>query len=410
MINVVHFSTADIIGGSARSAWRIHQSLVRLGATSHMLVRHKASQDPSVDTTHGGGLTEWADRVALRLGDRLGRQYAWAASTTRVLAHPWVKQADVIQLYNTHGGTLATPAIAQLAQVKPLVWRLSDMWPVTGHCAYTGTCPGWQTGCAPCPDLASYPAIGIDRAGALWEQKRQLFANSAITLVAPSSWAEDILRASPLTAHLAIKRIPNGIDLSAFSPGDQAHARAELGIEHPGPLILFSAHVADNNPRKGSELLKSALNQLGSVHGAAVLVVGQDGQKWQGQIPLPVFATGYLNDPAKILAANRAADIMVAPSAVENLPNTVIEAMAAGLPVVAFDAGGMKDAVIDRHTGLLVPLGQANALAYALTGLLENLELQQRLGANARAHALAEFDAAVEADRFMRLYGELARL
>jgi glycosyltransferase involved in cell wall biosynthesis len=372
-----------------------------------MLVHHKASDDPTVDTTHGGGLTEKADRIALRLGDRLGRQYAWMASTRRVLSHPWVQDTDVIQLFNTHTGTLATPTIAKLARIKPVVWRLSDMWLATGHCAYAGDCPGWRTGCSPCPDLNSYPAIGIDRAGQLWEQKRRLFASSRITLVAPSSWAEEIVRTSPLTAHLPVRRIPNGIDLSRFSPGDKAQARASLGIPHAGPLILFSAQVADDNPRKGSELLKKALHGLGPAPGTGVLVVGHGGEKWQGQIPLPVFATGYLNDPALILAANRAADIMVAPSAVENLPNTVIEAMATSLPIVAFNAGGMKDAVIAGQTGLLAPVGDAEALAQALASLLGDAQSRRRMGDNARLHALAEFDMAVEAERFIALYKEL---
>src|SRR4051794_6328025 len=133
-----------------------------------MLVGTKASDDPDVDTVHGGGARRLADRVADEAGARLGLQYLWYPSMARVLRHPWLRDADVVQLYNTHGGYFSHRLLPTLAARAPVVWRLSDMWALTGHCAYAGPCERWREGCGACPDLAAYPPLPRDTTALLW--------------------------------------------------------------------------------------------------------------------------------------------------------------------------------------------------------------------------------------------------
>ena len=170
-MNIVHFSTSDSEGGSARSARRIHETLRRLGHQSHMLVGTKASHDPDAATVHGGGARRILDRLADEATLRLGLQYLWYPSGTRILAQPWVRDAAIIQIYNTHGGYLSHRLLPDLARLAPVVWRLSDMWAMTGHCAYAGPCERWRQGCGRCPDLARYPALPVDTTALLWRVK-----------------------------------------------------------------------------------------------------------------------------------------------------------------------------------------------------------------------------------------------
>ena len=86
----------------------------------------------------------------------------------------------------------------------------------------------------------------------------------------------------------------------------------------------------------------------------------------------------------------------------EGFPVSVLEAMAAGLPVVATDVGGVAEAVEDGETGLLVPATDAEALARALERLLADGELRRRLGAAGRARALSLFDSRAIARRTRR--------
>jgi glycosyltransferase involved in cell wall biosynthesis len=406
-MSVVHFSTADGEGGSARSAHRIHSGLRRRGHRSRMLVKYKVLDDPDVDTVSGGGFLRRCDDIADRVTWRLGLQYQVVPSALRVLRHPWLRQADIIQLYNTHGSYFAPWMLPALARRGPLVWRLSDMWPVTGHCAYSAGCDRWQHGCGACPDLLTYPAIGIDTTALLWRQKQRIYRRAEFSVVAPSSWIEAIARRSPLLAQANIHRIPNGLDMTAFHPGNREAARQHFGVPSGRTAILFAPHVAGNNPRKGSDLLEAALHRLGPRDDVVLLVAGVGAQQWVGRVPQDVIALGYLREDRLMAMANAACDFVVVSSAVENLPNGVLEAFACERPVVAFDSGGMRDAVRDGEAGVLVPPLDVAALADALARTIADVAGRQAMGERALALAKREFSAEVEVARFEALYASL---
>jgi glycosyltransferase involved in cell wall biosynthesis len=405
-LSVVHFSTADTLGGSARSAYRIHSGLRARGHRSRMLVGIRASQDPDVDTVWRGELGRLANRLADEVTRRTGHQYAFFPSTRRVLSHPWVREAAVIQLFNTHGGYFQTTMLRALSSRAPLVWRLSDMWPLTGHCAYSGGCERWRIGCGECPDLQTWPAIERDTTARLWRIKESVYRRSRITVVAPSSWTERLAKESPLLSRFRVVRIPNGIDLGRFAPGERAAARAELGIEPRAKVVLFVAHGLDANERKGSDDAIAALNRLGKKD-VVVLLAGDGGETWAARLSLQVRRLGFITDERRLAKVYAAGDVLLAPSRVEYLPNVVLEALASGLPVVATDAGGMRDAVRHMESGWLVPPGRTDLLAEGLARLLEDDALRAGMGEAARRLAEREFSSAGELDRFESLYREI---
>ena len=124
-------------------------------------------------------------------------------------------------------------------------------------------------------------------------------------------------------------------------------------------------------------------------------------------MPQTVIPLGYLQDDRLLAAANAAADLVVVPSAVENLPNSLIEAFACGRPAVGFDAGGIRDAVRAGETGILVPAGDTAALAAGLVRLLDDRDLRVAMGARALDLARREFSSEVQAARFEDLYRSL---
>lgn len=406
-VSVLHFSTADNEGGSARSAYRIHSGLRQRGYQSRMLVRDKVTDDPDVDTVWGNRFLRRCDDLANRVTWRAGLQYQVVPSALRVLRHPWTQDPDIIQLYNTHGGYFTPWIIPALARRAPLVWRLSDMWPMTGHCAYAGPCERWQSGCGVCPDLGTYPAIGVDLTAFLWRQKRRLYEGTGLTVVAPSSWIEAIARKSPLFAGADVRLIPNGLDMTRFRPPAKSEARQHFGVPEDCTAILFAPHVAGDNKRKGGDLLEAALHKLGPRDDIVLLVAGSNSEWWVGRVPQRIVPLGYLRGDHLMAMANAAADFIVVPSAVENLPNGVIEAFACERPVVAFDAGGMRDAVRDGETGLLVPNFDVDLLAAALVRMAGDPAARQGMGERALALAKREFSADIEVGRFESLYASL---
>jgi len=408
-VKVVHVSAADEEGGSGRAAYRIHQGLRALGATSRMIVGLKGTQDSDVVASRGR-LGRRIDLQYDRLAARFGSQYAFVPSAPNFAGHPVFDGADVIQLYNLHGGYFPLGNLAALGAKAPLVWRLSDMWPLTGHCAYSGRCERWRRGCGECPDLVTYPGIGRDTTAALWRQKLALYRKCSLTFIGPSSWTEALAKSSPLAEGCRVLRIPNGIDTEAFRAQDaqRAAARTRFGIDPAARTVLFIAHGLDDNPRKGGDHLIEALARLPASQSVTLLLAGVGGTTWPARVASPILNLGYLRDNASLAAAYAAADLIVAPSIVENLPNTVLEAMSCGTPAVAYDTGGMRDAVRHLDTGYLARHGDAADLAAGIGALLADDALRARLGAASRSYIEREHTLALQARRYLDLYQELA--
>lgn len=401
--SVLHFSTSDLEGGSARSAWRIHSGLKERNVRSKMLVSQKLSQSDDVQAVSGSKLDIYSNILL----QKFGYQYTYVPAQHKIKAHPWVKEADIIQLFNVHGGYFNLSLLPKLAQRSKIVWRLSDLWPMTGHCAYPGDCEKWTTGCGHCPDLATYPGIGRDRTAALWQRKKKIFQDIDFCIVAPSSWTFQAAKQSPLFQNSDIRLIPNGIDVAKYQPIDQDKARQTLNIKTHKKVMLFCAHVAFDNPRKGTDILLKALHKLEHKEDVLLLVAGYQSEKWIEASPVECKSLGYLSNTQDILTANAAADFILSPSVVENLPNTIIEALAMAKPIIAFNSGGISDAVKEGETGIIVSQRAAEPLAKAIDDLLVNKEYIHHMSHQARALAEQEFDELVEVDRFKLLYEEL---
>jgi glycosyltransferase involved in cell wall biosynthesis len=397
---VLHISASDASGGAARSAFRIHSGVRTLGWRSRMLVGVRRTTDADVRPLKRNAAWRAADRACAAVTDRFDLQYVLYPSSFGVVLDPWFRDAQVVQLYNVHGSYFSHSALPLLSRRRPLVWRLSDMWALTGHLAYSYECERWRHGCGSCPHLAEYPRLRRDTTAALFRWKDLLYRRSRITLVAPSRWLERLTRESPLLSRFPVRRIANGIDLSVFRPRPRAEARRELGLDPDRPVVLFSS-LERNDRRKGGEVLAAALGALEDVD-FQLAVLGPDAGGFAQAIPL-----GTVNEDERLALAYSAADVFVLPTLAENLPNVAVEALACGTPVVGSDVGGIPDAVRDGETGLLFLPGDSAALAAAVRTLLGDDSLRARLAATAREVAEREFAAEREAREFAALYEEL---
>ncbi|MBT4426750.1 MAG: glycosyltransferase [Rhodospirillaceae bacterium] len=407
-LSICHFSTADILGGSAKAAFRIHQGLGELGHRSRMLVRFKQSDDENIESVWPDGPARLWHRAAEIFAMRSGLQYLYVPSSRRAVRHRWVREADVIQLYNTHGGYLSPFAVAGFSRHAPVVWRLSDMWPATGHCAYSGPCERWQHGCGRCPDLAAYPPVRRDATALLWRLKKTAYEKSDITFVAPSSWMEKVVRKSPLLRNFPLERIATGVDRTQFNPQictkERSASRAALDIPEDAIVILFAAHVLEENSRKGGQHLIAALNMLGRMPNTVLLLAGVGGETWSELQPFDTRLAGYREAPGEMAKVYAAADLSVVPSVDENLANTALEAMACGRPIIAFDAGGTRDAVQHMKTGYLAAAGDDRDLAEGIKLLVDSRERCAQMGKAASQLISREFCMNRQAERFSNLY------
>lgn len=400
-VSVLHISHSDARGGSQRSAYRLHESLRRLGAPSRMLVGMKFTADEDVRPLKRNVAWRALDRPFNEITQRLDLQYVFMPSSFAVAADPWFREADVVQLFNTHGSYFAHTALPYLSRRRPVVWRLSDMWPFTGHVAYSLDCDRWRLGCGSCPYLDEYPALKRDTSALLWRIKRAVYSRSRLTVVAPSRWMARLARESPLFGQFPVKHVPNGVDLDVFRPVPKEEARHALGLDPARPLVLFAALRLDER-RKGGAELGDALRRVDDVDFDVLTVGANPPDLSRRTIPL-----GQIEDDPKLALAYSAADIFVLPALAENLPNTAIESLACATPCVAFSVGGVPDVVRHLETGFLAAPGDVDGLAAGIRKLLQDDDLRHRLAAKAREIAEREFSREREARGYVALYEEI---
>ena len=403
-MNIVHISTSDSIGGSAQSAQRIHSGLQKYGYNSSMVVRDKNTDSPSVFPVATNAFLRKSDYYADKILSTLGLQYLLVPSNFFLFRKPVIRNADIFQLYNLHGGYFSINNLIKLSLIGKIVWRLSDLWPVTGHCAYPADCDKYSFGCYQCPSLSSYPAIKIDTTHILWMHKKSIYERLNMHIVAPSKWALKASSNSHLFKSFQHYYIPNGINQDVFHPLDRTKARSLLSINDNRIAILFIAHVAFNNPRKGSDVLLKALQMLGTRYEYSLFVAGEQSEEWIKFLSVPVHHFCFTKDQTKLALIYNAADIVCIPSSFDNLPNTVLEAMACAKPVIASNTGGIVDAVIDCHTGILFDANSPSSLANKISVLLANQNLIQTYGQNGLALINNTYSAFAEVSAFAKLY------
>ena len=406
-MKVVHLSRLDNRGGSAKSALKIHYGLRNLNVDSKMYVSEKEKKsDPTIKKIIRSKFLWMIDKKFGEVMKRLGYP-----DLLYFFSHFFYKKkdictADIIQVYNIHGGFFEVRQLKRLARNSIVVWRLSDMWAFTGHCAYSYNCEKWKNGCKKCEDLQSYPEVGRDHCNFLWKHKKKVYDEiQNLHIVTPSKWLFNCVEESPLLQGKKIKYIPNGVDCSVFRPTEKQEAKKCLGLDDTKLTLLFLA-ANINEERKGLRYLLDALNKLGTIRQKINIVcVGKcDGINDKDMIQL-----GVVNDEKKMALIYSAADIYVLPTLADNLPNTIIECMACKTAVIAFNIGGVPDVVRHMDTGYLVEKEDINGLAKGIRFLLDSEEIRNQISENAMRLIQGEFTIELQAKRFWDYYNELLK-
>ncbi|WP_271570337.1 glycosyltransferase [Bradyrhizobium sp. CCBAU 11386] len=411
---VVHLAQSDSEGGANKAAFRLHGNLLRAGMDSIFHCGRKHLDDASVVPAHLPGVGDFVSDVVAYLNASALRQYqnrsgapfspmrfSYGRLDLRLLS-----RADVVCLHWIAGGFLRARQLQ--AVKKPMVWRLSDIWPFSGGCHYPGTCVGFERACGSCPQLGSKSDDDISRSGIL--SREAGFRNLDLTVVAPSRWIADLARRSHLFGKLRVEHIPTGVDLNVFYPRDRLAARARLNLPADGHLVAFGALGATTDPRKGYAQLRAALERLAATSDLQLTLVtfGSDEANRSVQISrFPVRHLGRIDDHVSLADVHSAADVFVAPFLEDNLPNVVLEAIACGTPVAGFAAGGIPDAVEHESHGYLAPIGASEELARGIAYVLDRVD-DGKMRVNAGAFARRNFDLLKCGERYVELFRELA--
>jgi glycosyltransferase involved in cell wall biosynthesis len=439
-LRILQVSTFDVSGGAERIAWNLARSYRERGHQSLLAVGHKLGDDPEVlvvpnDEQRGRWSHFWLSAQAhvrplegrVRGPALLGALAGMVGEPGRAFDHyrgiegfrfpgTWRlltltdQPPHIVHCHNLHGHYFDLRALPWLSQEASVVLTLHDAWLLSGHCAHSFDCERWKTGCGHCPDLTIDPAVRRDATAYNWRRKSEIFKSSHLHVATPSRWLMQKVEQSMLADGVVDARvIPNGVDLSIFRPTGREEARENLRIRKDARVVLIAANAIRTNIWKDYQSARSAFALAAErLHGQEVilLVLGEDAPAERVGAAEIRFVP-YQTDLAAVARYYQAADVYLHTARADTFPNTVLEALACGTPVVATNVGGIPEQIADAQTGFLVRPSDARALGDRLTQLLSDTELRERMGVEAVNTARRTFDFRRQADTYLEWYHEL---
>lgn len=417
-MKVLHISTFEKRGGAALAAYRLHRGMVKSKACrSYMLVRTKETKDARVFSVVPS--REWADRLRRLIGRRMvareRKRYAVPLSRVEIFSDdqgcwrdnilPQLQGFDILQLHWISQFLNFKRFFRAVPLHVPVVWRLADKNPFTGGCHYDAGCGRFAQACGDCPQLDCQ--MERDWSREIWLRKKEALdrlSEHRLHMVALNEWMAGQVKRSSLMGRFDCSVIPNGVDLDEFYPINPTAAREALGIPKDSQVLAFVAESTENS-RKGFRLFIEALDHLRGREKLFLLVVG--GKDDLPEMPWPCLNVENVFCVALLREIYSAAHIFVIPSIEDNQPNTVLEAMACGTPVVGFRVDGIPEMVDEGRTGLLAAQGNAKELAQAISFLLDNEKDRVSMGFQARRRAEKTFSREDQVRKYVELYSRL---
>jgi len=422
MTRVIQVSSRERSGGAAIAAYRLNEGLNQAGIHSSMLIAPHAPAPVLADTQKAFPSSRLSQRIPRFLKNRKLN----AARKARDLNLPpetemisdafatcgdaildYVDEADIVHFHWVSDLLDYATVIPELiARGKKIVWTLHDMNAFTGGCHFNGSCEGYLSQCGKCPQIGSH--LESDETRHTWAVKQQVFATHIqdIHFVTPSHWLKHELLRSSLGQGAHCEVIPNGINQEVFRPRDKSFARDFFDLPTDKHIILF---VAENllNKRKGFECLLQAAKQYTAMNPDIMLVaLGSDDHSTDG---IDIHYTGRINQEREMACLYATADCFIIPSLQDNLPNTVVEALSCGIPVIGADAGGIPEMIEDDQTGLLFQVNNPQSLTAQLSKFFSTDTPRDALSPNARRFATERYSIQGQTQAYTALYQKILK-
>ena len=416
-MRVLIVNTSERTGGAALAAHRLMDALNNCGVKAKMLVRDKETDNITVAALPHQSRQQlhflwerWCIFCHLHFSKRHLFEVDIANSGADITKTDEFREADVIHLHWVNQGMLSLKGIEKILQSgKPVVWTMHDIWPATGICHLTLCCRNFEQACSHCRYL---PGGGgpNDLSAKVWRKKRRLVEKYNIAFVACSQWLAGEANASGLLRGQWIQSIPNPIDTRIFRKQNKMECRRLLHLPTDKKLILFVSQRV-TNANKGMDYLITACHKLAATSpdlaaGGAVVVMGGHAEEMASKFDLPVYPLGYINNQQQAAQVYSACDVFVLPSLSENLPNTIMEAMACGVPCVGFNVGGIPEEIDHQKNGYVARYRDADDLGEGIKWVLSSPDYEQ-LGLNATHKVAANYSQQSVANQYIKLYNKV---
>lgn len=406
MLPEVVFVSPSLDGGAGRACARLADGLLKVAA-NELTIDLQTAIGPQ--RFRVGFLRDGAIRLLNFLGKRAipaGQAFTIALVSTGLGASLNNRPKRVVHIHSLSSRLLSLREIRKLR--GPILWTLHDTWPTNGLFHFLvpeGSLPSKKR-----PTMLARPVAKFLTTIIRHELVEAI--HPEVVFVAPSKWAREQLLQSQFGSRNRVVLIPNPLDTEFWQATDRTRARHFLGLDGRKIYLLFASSGHPKDPRKGAHHLREVLRIISVASecsdGSIELLVAGSRPDALKKCPFPINYLGPLDD-SEMRAAYSAADIVIVPSEIDNLPQVATEAQSCGRPVVAFNVGGLADIVVDGSTGFLVDAFNHEAMAHAILRLVREIDLDE-LSVRAAERARALWGLEKIGAEFKALYLEMSRV
>lgn len=334
-----------------------------------------------------------------------GNGYSEADIIRSIVQEVILVQPEIIIVGNLHGAKWPLELLITLRELDSVVVAyMHDCHLISGRCAYPGDCGLYEVGCnEKCPSANEYPLLAPHKIHNQWKLRREIFCGpKGVPIATNSHWLLGIV-------HQAFKNIRYaevvylGLDDQLFSPIDQTLVRQLLGLPDDAFVILSgSVHVHER--RKGGHIFKEVVEILNK-EDVVFLVFGEESLGLEG-----VRATGLLRDYRKMPLLFSAADLFLGMALEEAFGQTLCESSACGLPIAAFNVGGISEIARNNINARLVNEISVSGLTDEIEFFMRNPKEREAFGRAGREIIESEFTLERQGERWMEYLAKVASL
>lgn len=417
-MKVLHINTYPGNGGAGRACSRLNLALKQEGIDSEIAVNFTFSKNNEVHDFSKGFLNHWLTAAEIVLEGLLAKlllkpvkiPFSFPIWGRDISQNRLIKQADIIHLHWINHAFLRPKDLLRLKNTgKPIVWTFHDSNAFTGGCHVRYTCDHFENECGNCPLLKN--ANPNDWSHKIWLSKQKAYSALNFEIIAPSNWMSQSIKRSKLLGNRVVQVIPNTLDMAIFKPFDKIEARKKLGIAVDKFIVMSGFMPSRKDLHKGTPYLIEALNLLVNKHGinqsnTELIVFGNRDVNNVPEFSIPATFLGTIADDEKLALCYSAANVFVTPSLEDNLPNTVMESLACGTPVVAFTTGGIPDMLKHRQNGYLAHYKSSEDLANGIKWVIDHPD-RQALNIESRNSVTERFSESIIAEKHILIYKQL---
>ncbi len=405
-------------GGAANSAIRLHNGLLNENIESRMLLKIKSKDlhntfDFDIKLTFINIQVERIKKILNRLDfKKICREkilnnrpnglelFSFPSSKIDITNSILYKNSEIIHLHWV-ANFLDWKTFFRKNK-KPIVWTLHDENPFLGGEHYDERFLGINEFGNPIKRIKNKNEI-LTEIKLKSQKMKYLESAKNVYIVCPSLWLLNKSKKSEIFKNIPHFHIPYGFPTNVFKPLDKDFCRSIFGIETNKKIMLFVADSQINN-RKGMSYLSRAIEELNLEPGFEIIccTIGSGTILSQSE---NILNLGKIEDEKLMAIAYNLADVFIIPSLEDNLPNTMIESILCGTPVIGFNSGGISEVIINGENGWLCPEISVSSLKttikkYLLKGVSQShSEISER--------ARSKYSLEIQALEYVKLYEKI---